>query len=162
MKRATGLMLGILAGLAVIFLSLGPGSASSGPELAAPTTISSDVTYPDMNVVLEPVPDGYHPKITSDEAVAIAEKRHPDFAQAKSISPVLALYTNNGVVDIKSDVKLIDQVPAWVVEIDGLCAVMMGDFTPEGQSPAEQVCLLQDRHVVVNADTGEMVEDWGQ
>jgi hypothetical protein len=161
MNSRLGLILGTATGMSVLLLSLGP-IAESGPTVEEPTEQASTVTYIDGQFVMAPLPDGYSAAVTVDQALAVAEKMHQgEYDQVTKVTPTLALYSNTNVVEVDSGKRLIENVPAWVITIEGLCATFWGGFSPQDDKGVQESCVPQTRHVVIDAESGEFIEDWG-
>lgn len=134
-------------------------ATNTTPTVLTAVTIDRTVTLSDGEI-LEPVPDGYVPKINSDEAVKIAESL-ADPTGADSVVPQLALYTDPGSQPVEGpDDSPVGQplwlkIPAWMVSIEGIPCI---ESSGGGFFQGGKIACNHEMNVVVSADTGQEIE----
>jgi hypothetical protein len=143
------------AGLLAAYLA---NAGSANPRIAAPSVLSSPVAAPGGNFTLGPIPEGYVPAVTADQAIAAGEAGAGVSAEmVLSIVPTLASFSWSAVpVDDTTDEPLgpplYQDVPAWVLQVTGPC------FVTSPTNPT--VCVSREQNIVVDATTGEFIVGW--
>ncbi|HEY3208814.1 MAG TPA: hypothetical protein VGL18_03350 [Actinomycetota bacterium] len=115
-----------------------------------------------MGYVLHPPTANYTPAVSWQQAVAIAQAEE-DTTDATGIQATLAWFTDPSEVPVTDELvtdpavtgpPLVVLVPAWLVRIDGVC---IGDLGP---SDPTRMCAATQATVVINAETGEVIEEY--
>lgn len=152
--------------LACIGLIVAGSVARGSPRVYPAERQQGTREIPDVHVVLKSLPDSYEPKISSSQAVDIA-MRVWDVADDPdaSVKPVLALFTNELRRPVDAETLkptgplLYEDVPVWNVEVNGLCTPVFGGFNTS--SSVREQCATTEQNVVIDAETGEIIEDFG-
>ncbi len=134
----------------------------SGTDEKPPKRQESRSEIPDAGVVLDAVPAAYQPRISAEEAVAIAKAQFSDSGEADTIQPTLALFTNLHM-EVVPDVRAFNQRPSWVVTLTGMCVPRFGGFRgawpgSSGDGAPAAACVGTEWNVAVDATTGEMLQ----
>ena len=136
--------------------------ASGGPRIDDGRATAETLTFGTFPATLQPLDNGYSPAITSDDAVKTAQSYHTDATGSDvSFTPILGAYTNEQIR--QGGKPLIENVPAWVLTIDGLCEDAVGGGVrvyEKDVSSAVSECAITTRNVVISAVTGELIEDF--
>ncbi len=170
-------VIGILAGLILVAVPFGlaqsavsPSSrlSQSDPIVEPPRVIEETTTIPVVGKILDPPPKKFAPPVTWEQAVAVAKTRE-DTSKAGRITPILALYTNPRAFPVSNEQVVpytvlgpptVLKVPAWLITIDGVCIPIFGGFRRDGASTTDPVCAGTQATVVVNALTGQFIEEF--
>ncbi len=141
------------------------GVARSNPPVDPPSRLSRQETFPASDIVLDPPSSDYQPVVDASAAVATAEQHEPT-DQASRISPLLALFTNQAAVPVGADTDqpigppIWVRVPAWIVTVDGVCIPVFGGFVHTDNPTSLSSCAGTQAHLVINATTGEFLEEF--
>ncbi len=144
---------------AAVALSLSP-AFGSGTDDRPPNRQESRSEIPDAGVVLDAVSAAYQPRVSAEEAVAIAKAEFSDSGEADTIQPTLALFTNLHM-EIVQGVLAYNQRPSWVVTLTGMCVPRFGGFRgawPGSSGAPAAACVGTEWNVAVDATTGEMLQ----
>lgn len=159
MKRLIGYLV-LLAAAALLFGSMLP--ASGGPRIDDGGPTAEVLKFGTFPATLQPLDSGFKPAITSEDAVKTAQSYHTDATGSDvSFTPILGAYTNQQI--LQGGEPLIENVPAWVVTINGLCEDAVGGGVrvyEDDVSSAVPRCAITTRNVVISAATGELIEDF--
>jgi hypothetical protein len=145
--------LGMGGTLAALVITFGTGQVQGATE----SPYASPSASIDGSILLNPVPDGYVPRISRDKALEIAKGVEP---VSNDVSIQLASITIPGVGPVDSDGKptgpdLYQEVPAWVVTIEGVCIPFLGEGTPPKDG-----CVGHEADVIIDAEAGSVIEDY--
>jgi len=141
----------LMAGIAVSLLVSGRGRPAGATfATVTPTVTSTEITYGEVGVVLQPPASSFDAKVSGTEAeqVAVGDTK------ATVVSAVGGLYSNTQAVTDTGKLRY-DGVPVWIVTVDGVCSPYWGPH-PEADGP----CYYALRHIVVDAATGEVLENF--
>jgi hypothetical protein len=153
--RKTGLFVLALATLVVPTLSRDPVGAeqsavSSGDIPLISVQVATDGPIDDANVALAPLPAGYAPGISSDEALKLAFEQ---LGPAASPTGALVYLGASQALDPSSG-----GVAVWVVTYEGVCG-SPGSST-EAQLQAGPDCFRNTLSIALDAATGEFIVAW--
>ena len=150
--------LGVLAAVLVV-VSIGASfaadrrhSAEAGTVAAQPVIASSEVVYDHVGATLAPPSstNAFSPLVSGSDAAKIAIAG----SSGSVVSIVGGLYSNEQALTDEGKIRFED-VAAWMVTVDGICSPYWGPH-PESDGP----CYYALRHVVVDAQTGAVIENF--
>jgi hypothetical protein len=134
----------VLVGAGISLASNEPEGSSLRPS--PPPQLSAEdwlvpQNYPTLGITLGPPAPGTSPRMTAQEAVAVAWGDVP--SSSTSAAPFFATYSSTAI----------DLLPVWVVEFKGVC--VPNDGPPGNSGPP---CFpTTDWNVVIDDLTGELV-----
>jgi len=167
--KSTRVVVAILAALAsagVLIAAAYASAASRSLPVASAVIATSAEPHPEDDFFLGPAPSDFSPKVSADEAVAAAGKQE-DIQNATSIQPTLATLTlpDFQPVDSETDKPIgppvVQDVPVWVVTVDGICAASSATRLnldqEDGSVPSFDPCFYREAKIMVNATTGAVM-----
>ena len=109
--------------------------------------------------------------MTLEQALNTAAEEAPGgFAEADSVIPVLARFTNLGTRPVIPDPSgtqaswegplLYDRVLAWIVTLDGVCVPYHGPVSLSGEAAPRPPCAGTELNIVIDATTGEFIQSF--
>ncbi len=115
----------------------------TGPSPNPILRLGQTIDYPDVNLILDPPPDGLEPVVDAEDALATAST-HSNFGGGTSVQPMFALLT--------SDPLGYKEAPVWVIAFEGVCVPVIG----AAADPTAQ-CAGTTWNSLVDSTTGEWI-----
>jgi hypothetical protein len=125
--------------------------------------LSSTREVPAFGVVLEPPAQRENPRITESQALELAKPLARGMeTDGTVIDKTFAVFTSNHVTPVVDSpsgphqkAPLFQKIPSWVVTFSHVCVPVYGISTTDAR---EGACAGEELNVVINADTGELLE----